>query len=78
MTDQRLLMQVLNSEIANIDEDCRAPGYPADLRDHLATVLALEREHRTQGTNIRVQVRQQVDALAICLTQSDWQPGVPE
>jgi hypothetical protein len=68
-------MQVLNAEIAKIDDDSRAPGYRRYLHDHLATVLAFEREHRTQGMNIRVQVRQQVDALAMSLTGSDWQPG---
>jgi hypothetical protein len=75
---QRHLLEVLQTEIDKIPEAGRAGGYAKDLKEHLITVLAFERDHRTRGINIKEKVTGQVEALASGLIDSSWRPGVAE
>jgi hypothetical protein len=75
---QRHLLDVLRTEIDKIPEIDRPADYARHLKDHLITVLAFEREHRTKGINIKEKVTGQVEALASSLVESTWQPGVDE
>lgn len=75
---QRHLLEVLQLEIDKIPEGERAVDYAKHLKEHLVTVLAFEREHRTKGINIKANVTGQVEALAGSLTAGSWQPGAGE
>lgn len=68
------LIKVLQSQIDKIVEAERSPGYGQQLKEHLSTVLAFERDHRTRGGNIKEKVTGQVEALATSLTEGTWQP----
>lgn len=75
---QRHLLEVLRAEIDKIPAAGRPAEYGRHLKEHLITVLAFERDHRTKGINIKEKVTGQVEALATSLVESSWQPGVDE
>lgn len=72
---QRHLLEVLQAQIEKIPDADRAPEYQKQLREHLVTVLAHEREHRTRGTNIKSNITAQIEALADCLIHGDGFSG---
>jgi hypothetical protein len=73
--EQRHLLEVLQAEIDKVPEDERVDNYTKHMKEHLVTVLAFEREHRTKGSNIKENVAGQVEALAGSLIAGSWQPG---
>jgi uncharacterized protein YqeY len=67
----------LNSQrvLAIIMEECkerdeRFPGYHKELRETLAEILQLERDHRVQGTNIKQRVTDKIGALGRLIADS--------
>ncbi len=72
---QKHLVEVLQSRINEIPDAERSAAYGQQLKEHLITVLALERDHRTRGSNIKEKVMGQVEALATTLDDGSWQPG---
>ncbi|SHN52847.1 hypothetical protein SAMN05660350_00433 [Geodermatophilus obscurus] len=72
---QRHLLEVLQRQIDKVPEVERVANYSQQLKDHLSTVLAMERDHRTKGGNIVVNVTGQVELLARSLADGPWTPG---
>jgi hypothetical protein len=75
---QRHLLEVIQGEIDKIPDASRAVDYSKHLQEHLITVLAFEREHRTRGTSIKANITGQVEALAKSLLDANWHPGGTE
>lgn len=73
-SDERLrYLRVIREGTEGVEE--RVPGYRTALGEHLAEILALERGHVHNRTNIIKRIEQQVDALGRFLVDSDWQPA---
>ena len=67
LTSQRV-MAIIMEECQNREE--RFPGYRKELIATLGDILQYERDHRTQGTNIKQKVTDKIAALGRLAAES--------
>ena len=65
--NQKKVIEIILSELQSVKEIC--PGYREEIQDALVDIIACERQHRVQGTNVQQKVNDQIDAAGRYLTE---------
>lgn len=66
--DNQKILSIMMSEIDSIEERCE--GYRDELRDTLAEIIGLVRDHKVNRTNIDQRVADKINATGGFLSQS--------
>ena len=58
--NERKTIRIILNECKSIEERC--DGYKEELRETITEIIALERQHRVQGTNIQQKINDKCSA----------------
>jgi hypothetical protein len=71
---QQRLLKVLLERVEELDEETRVPAYRKQLRETLAQIVLLEREHRESATLIQKKITEKTQILGQFLQSRGWKP----